>query len=59
MNYIILCVPYLIEKASDFGHKPINLINESFPDVNLRVVFKAPREIKSYFVSQKALVLFV
>ena len=46
---LYLVLPYLSEKASSFGRKLTNLVNDSFPDVNLRVMFKAPREIKSFF----------
>ena len=43
LTKLFLVLPYLSEKASGFGQKLTILVNYSFPDVNSRVIFKAPR----------------
>ena len=42
-------LPYFNDKATKFGRQLTKLVSDAYPDVNLRVMFKAPREIGNLF----------
>ena len=44
-----LSIPFIIDKSEIFGQKMQQVVKEYFPNVSLRVAFKAPATLESHF----------
>ena len=42
-------LPYVNDKAEDFGKRLVKLVNSNFQKVELKVAFVAPLELKDLF----------